>query len=335
MWQFGMLSGVGSGSGLAMAGWQAQAGKQEAPAAAAEGAAGKAGGTAEHVVDVTGRTIVHDIQQGNWSFLYPLLEGMLLPAASAILILLVSYFVARFLARICSMPVQRRVDQTLGSFVKKLVFYLVMVFALVGVLGMFGVSVASFAAVLASVGFAIGLAFQGSLSHFAAGVLLLVFRPFKIGDVVSVSGITAKVNEIDLFSTTFDTFDNRRITIPNGTILKDNIENQSWHSVRRVDVHVGVDYSATLDETRKVLSAAAESLAEQTIQGEGRGYQIVLNELADSSVNWTIRLWVRTADYWSVQEQLTAATKEHLDQRGIGIPFPQLDVHLDAPPSAA
>ena len=156
-----------------------------------------------------------------------------------------------------------------------------------------------------------------------------MFRPFKIGDVVTAAGITATVNEIDLFSTTFDTADFRRIVVPNGEILKGNIENQSWHKVRRVDVTVGIDYGANLEQTRKVLAAAAESLVGKTIQGEGRGYQVVLTELGSSSVNWTIRLWTRSTDYASVREELTEAVKLHLDEQGIALPFPQLQVHLD------
>ena len=215
------------------------------------------------------------------------------PSISALLILIVGYFVARTLARIFGNPVRRRVDETLGRFVSKLVFYVIMTCVLLAVLGMFGVNVTSFAAILGAAGFAVGLAFQGTLGNFAAGVLLLVFRPFKVGDVINAAGITAKVAELDLFTTVLDTPDNRRIVVPNGAIAGGTIENISYHSERRVDVPVGVDYSATVEQTRVVLTQAAESLSDKLLTGEGRGYQIVLGGLGDSSVNWTVRFWCK------------------------------------------
>ncbi len=269
------------------------------------------------------------------AMLTSLIDKYLVPAVGALLIVIVAWFVARFLARIGSAPIRHRVDETLGRFVSKIIFWSVMIFAMLGVLGMFGVSVASFAAVLASVGFAVGLAFQGSLSNFAAGVLLLVLRPFKVGDVIETSGITATVNEIDLFTTTLDTPDNRRVTVPNSSVLSGNIENFSWHSERRAEVVVGVDYTADLRRTRQALQAAADALSELTVPGEGRGTQIVLASLGDSAVIWKVRLWTRTGDYWTVQERLAEAVKQSLDQQQIGIPFPQLDVHLRGDSRAA
>jgi small conductance mechanosensitive channel len=203
-----------------------------------------------------------------------------------------------------------------------------MLCAILGVLQYFGIGITSFAAVLGAAGFAVGLAFQGTLSNFSSGIMLLVFRPFKVGDVVSAAGITAKVYEIDLFNTVFDTPDNRRIIVPNSSIIGGTIENISHHSERRVDVGVGVDYTASLDKTREVLSAAADSLREHLIEGDGRGYQIVLGDLGDSAVTWTVRFWTTSADYWTVKEQLTHAVKVKLDEAGIGIPYPQMDVHV-------
>lgn len=258
----------------------------------------------------------------------PLIEKYLIPAVVALLILIVAYFVGKFLSRAVSTPVTRRVDATLGKFIGKLIFYAIMIFALLGVLGRYGISVAGFAAVLAAAGFAIGMAFQGTLGNFAAGIMLLVFRPFKVGDVINAAGITAKVDAIDLFTTTFDTPDNRRIIVPNGQIAGGTIENISFHTQRRVDVTTGADYGASIDETRKALEKAAESLSDKMIQGEGRGYQIVLGGLGDSSVDWTVRFWCNAADFWGVKEELTRAVKMHLDDAGIGIPYPTMDVNL-------
>lgn len=251
-----------------------------------------------------------------------------LPAVTIVVTLIAAYFLASFLARIAAAPLRKHVDETLGRFVGKLVFYLIMVGGVLGVLQYFGIGVASFAAVIAAAGFAIGLAFQGTLSNFAAGVMLLVFRPFKVGDVINAAGITASVYEIDLFTTTFDTPDNRRIIVPNSAIAGGTIENISHHAERRVDVAVGVDYSANLKQAREALIAAAESLPDLLVQGEGRGYQVVLGELGDSAVHWTVRVWVKAENYFAAKEQLTAAVKEQLDASNIRIPFPQMDIHI-------
>lgn len=256
-----------------------------------------------------------------------LLLGCAIPAMTALIALIIAYFVASFLARLASTPIRSRVDETLGRFIGKVIYYVIMVSALLGVLQFFGIGVTSFAAVLASAGFAIGLAFQGTLSNFSSGVMLLVFRPFAVGDVITAAGITAKVNEIDLFTTTFDTPDNRRIIVPNGMISSGIIENVTHHTERRVEVPVGVEYSADIDHTREVLISAAESV-EGVIEGEGRGIQVSLSELADSSVNWTVRGWFPSADFWSKRQELIRAIKMHLDQAGIGIPFPQMDVRV-------
>jgi len=227
--------------------------------------------------------------------------------------------------------VRKRVDETLGRFVGKLVYYLVMVSALLGVLQYFGIGIASFAAVLAAAGFAIGLAFQGTLSNFAAGVMLLVFRPFKVGDFVNVAGQSGTVDEIGLFSTSMDTPDNRRLILPNSAVFGSVIENVSHHEIRRVDVAVGVDYTADIDRTRNVLAETAEAVHDQST---GKDLQIVLADLGASSVDWVVRVWVKSSDYWPKREALTESVKKSLDKAGIGIPFPQMDVHLDQPAAA-
>jgi len=272
---------------------------------------------------------IGDALSGDTDALVAMVTDYALPAALVILVLIVAYFLGKGLGRALGAGVSKRIDETLGKFLAKLVFYAVMIFAVLGVLGKFGISVASFAAVLAAAGFAIGLAFQGSLSNFAAGIMLLVFRPFKVGHVVTIAGVTAKVDEIELFTSSLDTFDNRRFIVPNSEIFGATIENISYHPERRVDVNVGVEYAADLDKTREVLGQACESLSDKMIQGENRGYQIYLLELGDSSVNWVVRFWTRAEDYWPVREQLTRAVKMHLDEAGLGIPFPQMDVHLD------
>lgn len=269
------------------------------------------------------------VKEGDFSKAWPLVEGYLFPAIQVILLLIVGYMVAKFVARVVSKPVCSRVDETLGKFIRQLVYYAIMISILIAVMGKFGFQVTSFAAILASAGFAVGMAFQGTLGSFAAGIMLLVFRPFKVGDVITAAGVTAKVNEIDLFNTTFDTGDNRRFIVPNSQITSGTIENTSYHKERRVDVGVGCDYDADLKHTREVLTQAAEAVADKTIQGDGRGFQVVLGGLGDSAVNWTVRVWTTADDFWTVKEELIEHIKNHLDAAGIGIPYPTVDVNVN------
>lgn len=266
------------------------------------------------------------VASGDIEALWPIIEKYIIPAASAILILIVGYFLSSFISRLISSPVKKRVDETLGKFIGKLVFYSLFTFTLLGVLGKFGISVSSFAAVIAAAGFAIGLAFQGTLSNFAAGVLLLVFRPFKVGDFIRAAGTEGIVSEIDLFTTALDTLQNEKIIIPNSQISSGKIENATFHPVKRVDVNVGVDYGADIPKTREALSQAVESLGE--LVNKQRGYQVYLLELGDNAVAWQVRVWASTAKYWDVREKATQAVKESLDAVGIGIPYPQLDLHV-------
>ena len=255
------------------------------------------------------------------------------PAVIALLTLVVGYMVAKFMARVITGPVCKRVDETLGRFAGKFVFYSVMTCVVIGVASTVGINVTSFAAVLAAAGFAIGMAFQGTLGNFAAGILLLVFRPFKVGDVINAAGVTGKVNEIDLFTITLDTPDNRRLIVPNSSVAGNTIENISFHAHRRVDVVVGVTYSADIDATRQCLTEAVESLMHLMVRGEGRGFAVILTDLGSSSVNWVVRLWTPSPKFFEAKELLTATIKNKLDAAGIGIPFPQMDVHFDQFPS--
>ncbi|MFK7789329.1 MAG: mechanosensitive ion channel family protein [Phycisphaeraceae bacterium] len=268
--------------------------------------------------------------QGDVSGLADLFMTYGVPVVGAIVILIITFMVGKIVAGIVRRSAEKaKIDLTLARFFGKMVYYLVLIIGVMIALGTVGIEVTSFAAILAAAGFAIGMALSGTLGNFAAGVMLLIFRPFSVGDVVNAAGVTAKVNAIELFTTTLDTPDNRRIIVPNSAIASGTIENISFHEERRVDVAVGCDYSASLDETRSVLEKAAESLNDKMIQGEGRGYAIVLGDLGDSCVNWTVRFWTNAGDFWPVKEALTRAVKQHLDEAGIGIPFPQMDIHMD------
>jgi small conductance mechanosensitive channel len=224
-----------------------------------------------------------------------------------------------------------RIDATLSRFAAKASRWAILVLAVLGCLGLFGINVTTFAALIGAAGLAIGLAFQGTLGNLAAGVMLLVFRPFKVDDAVNVAGELGKVYEIGLFTTCLDTFDNRRIIIPNGQVFGSIIENISHHDVRRADVPVGVDYGAGIDETREVLTRAALSVPGRLTDREP---QVVLSGLGASSVDWEVRVWAAAADFLAVKQATIRAVKTELDGAGIGIPFPQMDVHLDQAPAA-
>lgn len=244
-----------------------------------------------------------------------------------IVIVIVSLFIAGRVRSIVAKTMRKaRVDETLGSFFSQLAKWAIIGIGLVSAIGYMGVPTASFAAVIGGASLAIGLAFQGSLGNLAAGVMLLVFRPFKIGDVVQVDGITAKVTQIDLFTTMLDTFDNRRIIMPNGNIFGNEIENITFHDTRRVDVKVGTEYPADLDTVRDVLMGAAKKI-EGVLPDPAP--VVYLSELGGSSIDWAVRVWSNTGDYWAVKEKLTRQIKYDLDAAEIGIPFPQMDVHID------
>lgn len=283
------------------------------------------------IASATEETITK-LAEGNLSGLAEYATNHLGPAlfyaAIGLGIIFMGYLAAKYISGLVSRPVCRRVDETLGRFIGKMVFYGIMLGVVAAVLSKLGAPLGGLAAMLAAAGFAVGLAFQGTLSNFASGVLMLVFRPFRVGDTINAGGVMGKVNEIDLFTTTLDTPDNRRIIVPNSAISGGTIENISFHPHRRVEVAVGVDYGADLDQTRSALESAVAKFTMLTIQGEGRGSKIVLSNLGASSVDWKVRVWVSAENFWSMHESLIGEIKRQLDAGGISIPFPQLDVHL-------
>ena len=219
----------------------------------------------------------------------------------------------------------RSFDATLTKFFGTAVRWLVLVATILGCLGVFGIQTASFAAVIASAGLAIGLAFQGTLSNFAAGVMLLVFRPFKVGDYVEAGGTSGTIVEIELFTTELKGVDARKIVVPNTKIFGDTITNYSTSPVRRTSMGVGVAYDADLDKTREVLMRAIRSV---DLVVEDPEPAVYLSELGDNAVVWSVRAWSDTPDFWAMREKVMRAVKYELDKEGIGIPFPQMDLHV-------
>lgn len=219
-------------------------------------------------------------------------------------------------------------DETLTRFISKLVRWIILLLVGLMCLSYFGVETTSFAAVIGAAGLAIGLAFQGTLSNFAAGAMLLIFRPYKVGDVVNVAGNLGKVFEIELFTTAIDTFDNRRFIIPNSEIFGATIENITFHPKRRIDVEVGTSYAADIDRTRAVLEQAISTV--DLCVGDPEP-AVVLTGLGASSVDWSVRAWARRDDFGDAKQALLRAVKVELDRAEIEIPYPHLEVQLNGP----
>ncbi|RMF09361.1 MAG: mechanosensitive ion channel family protein [Alphaproteobacteria bacterium] len=250
-----------------------------------------------------------------------------LNVVAAIVILVIGLWFAGWSKRTVQRLLNRRenMDLMLSGFLSSLVKYLVIAFTLIAVLGKFGVQTASLITVLGAAGLAIGLALQGTLSNVAAGVMLLIFRPFKVGDYVDAGGIAGTVKDVTLFTCELSTPDNVQITVPNAQIWGNAIKNFSGYATRRVDVAVGISYGDNID--------AAFQAVKDTIAADGRIHKtpeplVAVSDLGDSSVNLVVRVWTDASNYWPVKFDLTKAIKEKLDASGIEIPFPQRVVHL-------
>lgn len=245
---------------------------------------------------------------------------------AAIAIFLIGKMIAKWGRRLVSRVMTKGdVDPLIIGFTSSIVYIGMMVFVVMAALGQIGIQTTSFIAILGAAGLAIGLALQGSLANFAAGFLLIIFRPFKVGDVVEAAGVTGKVEVIQIFTTTLKTPDNKTIIIPNAKLSGDNIINYSTQENRRVDMTVGVSYDADLKQVRTILEDIV-SKDERILKDPA--HQIVVGELADNSVNFFVRVWVKSADYWDVYFDANETVKLRLDNAGIGIPYPQRDVHL-------
>ncbi|MDP2503295.1 mechanosensitive ion channel protein [Vibrio splendidus] len=246
---------------------------------------------------------------------------------SALTILFIGNLIVKAVANSVSKVLQKKkMDRAVVEFVHGLVRYLLFVIVLIAALGRLGVQTASVVAVIGAAGLAVGLALQGSLSNFAAGVLIVAFRPFKSGDYVEIGGVAGSVDSIQIFQTVLTTPDNKMVVVPNGSVIGSPITNYSRHDTRRIDLMIGVSYNADLQKTKALLTKICES--DERVLKEP-GVQVGVHTLADSSVNFVVRPWVSTAEYWNVYFDLMQAIKEGLDNEGIEIPFPQMDVHMN------
>ncbi|MGD8118257.1 small-conductance mechanosensitive channel MscS [Vibrio sp. TRT 29B02] len=246
---------------------------------------------------------------------------------SAVLILFIGNIIVKAVANSVSKVLEKKnMDKAVVEFVHGLVRYLLFVIVLIAALGRVGVQTASVVAVIGAAGLAIGLALQGSLSNFAAGVLIVAFRPFKSGDYVEIGGVAGSVEAIQIFQTVLKTPDNKMVVVPNSGVIGSPITNYSRHETRRVDLVIGVSYKSDLKQTKQVIREVLEKDARILKDPD---MTIGVLALADSSVNFVVRPWCKTEDYWSVYFDSMQAIKEALDEAGIEIPFPQMDVHLN------
>ncbi len=223
--------------------------------------------------------------------------------------------------------IKAKQEASIVSFVGSLSYVAILAFAILAALAKFGIQTASFVAVLGAAGFAIGFALQGSLGNFAAGVLILVLRPFKAGDYIDSAGVSGTVRGIHLFTTVLATPDNIKIMVPNGKIFGDIIKNVSGYDTRRIDLVVGIGYASSIQKAIEVVMDLIQ--ADKRILSDPVA-QIAVSELADSSVNLVVRPWVKAEDYWTVRFDLTRKIKEAFDANNIEIPFPQRVVHMAA-----
>lgn len=240
----------------------------------------------------------------------------------AIVILIIGLWFSGFMARLTRKMMSRssKIDPTLIEFITSLVRYAIIVFTVIAVLGKFGVQTASLVAVVGALGLAIGLALQGTLANFAAGVMLLLFRPFKVGHYVDAGGISGTVHAITLFSTEMDTPDNVRITVPNSQIWGQSIRNFSYHDTRRLDLNYGISYSHDIDKALSVMKQVAEADSRAL---KNPAINVFTDQLMDNSVRLGIRIWCASGDYWALKWDMNKAIKQAFEGAGIDLPFPQ------------
>ena len=246
--------------------------------------------------------------------------------ATALAIFLIGKFLVRLVVSAISKVMQKQaVDKTLETFICNLVRISLMVVVVISAIGALGIQTTSFIAIFGAAGLAVGLALQGSLSNFASGVLIVLFRPYRVGDFIEAAGIAGSVEQVQILTTIMKTGDNKQIIVPNSQIMDSIITNYSANPTRRVDMVVGVSYDDDLDKVRKTIEDLIA--AEDRILAEPAP-TIAVSALADSSVNFVVRPWVNAADYWGVMFDMTEAIKKRFDKEGISFPFPQQDVHL-------
>lgn len=249
-----------------------------------------------------------------------------LKIVAAILILVIGKWLSRKISDVVSKILEKnKIDVTLVGFLSNIIYYSLIILVLIAAAGQLGINTTSFLTIIGAAGLAVGLALKDSLSNFAAGVMLILFRPFKVGDAVNAGGVVGKVESINIFNTILNTPDNQRVIVPNNNITSNVITNVTANKTRRVDMVIGISYTDSIKDAKDVLNELVKS-DERILKDPAP--TIAVSELGESSVNIVVRPWVKTSDYWDVYFQLTEKIKTTFDERGISIPFPQRDVHI-------
>ncbi|XPV68033.1 MAG: mechanosensitive ion channel family protein [Halarcobacter sp.] len=246
--------------------------------------------------------------------------------ATAIVIFFIGKWIARKVTDIAHKLMLRneRIDDTLANFLDDIIYYVLMIVVILTSVKQLGVDTTSFFAILGAAGLAIGLALKDSLGNLASGVMIIMFRPFHVGDYINAGGVSGTVEEVSIFNTILRTPDNQKIIIPNGTVTGGTITNVNAKPQRRVDLVVGISYD---DDIKKAKDLLNEIVKADSRVLQDKGITVAVSELADSSVNFVVRAWVDTPDYWDVKFALTESVKTTFDKEGISIPYPQQDVH--------
>jgi len=246
--------------------------------------------------------------------------------ATAIVIFFIGKWIAKKITEFAHklMVKNKNIDDTLANFLDDIIYYILMIVVILTAVKQLGVDTTSFFAILGAAGLAIGLALKDSLGNFASGVMIIMFRPFKVGDYINAAGVSGTVEEVSIFNTVMRTPDNQKLIVPNGSVLGGTITNVNANPERRVDLVVGISYDDDIKKAKEILNSIVE--ADERVLKE-KGITIAVSELADSSVNFVVRAWVNTPDYWNVKFDLTENVKVTFDKEGITIPYPQQDVH--------
>jgi len=245
---------------------------------------------------------------------------------SALVVLVIGMWLAkRFAGAFSKVLEKRKIDVTLTKFLSTILYYIILVAVIIAAAAQVGINTASFLTVVGAASLAVGLALKDSLGNFAAGVMLILFRPFKVGDYVTVGGESGTVEEIHIFNTILNTADNQKKIIPNSMVSSNTITNVTANPTRRIDLVVGISYNDDMKRAKETLEAI---LAETEGVMEEPAPVVAVSNLGASSVDLVARPWVKTGDYWNVRFELTEKIKRTFDEKNISIPYPQTDVHM-------
>lgn len=272
---------------------------------------------------------VKALEKGEFSQIIQQLTTLGIEAGKSILLAALIFVVGRYIVKlvnrvVAGMMERRHMDPTIQSFLRSFVNVLLTILLIITTVSALGINTTSFAALLASAGVAVGMALSGNLQNLAGGIILLLFKPYKVGDYIEGQGVSGTVKEIQIFHTIILTADNKQVYVPNGALSSGSVVNYSSQPLRRVDLTIGVEYGTEVDAVKQALDVILQ--ADKRVMSDPAPF-VALNKLADSSVDFTVRVWVSGADYWPVYFDLTRAIYEEFNRRGIGFPFPQLQIH--------